>query len=350
MINILIVDDSDTEIALLKNLFDAERDFHVVGIAKNGKEALELTETLRPDVISMDLIMPVMSGIEAIRLIMWQRPTPIVVISSQVNSAVNDAAFLSLDAGALCVLDKPSYQTLLSESQRKRIVDTVRSMAEIKVVTRRFNVVQDVHASMVKMQPKMPIGKYEIVAIGTSIGGPQALRHILSQLPVDFPLPIVIVQHMTVGFIQGFTAWLNNNSKLHIKNAEDHEVLSPGTVYIAPDHVHFEIDRADKKLIAKLTKGEAVLGFCPSATVLFRSVAQVCGKNSIGILLTGMGSDGADGLLKIKQEKGHTLIQDAQSAVVFGMPGVAQSIGAADRVIALDDIAGYLQQITRVIS
>lgn len=352
MIKVLIVDDSITESAILKSIVESEHDMEVIGFAKNGKEAVSLTAKLKPDLITMDIHMPVMDGFEAMNLILRENPTPIVVISSKISEDILNMSFKALEAGALSVLEKPkNISSAEFEQSRKQIVETIRSMAGIKVFKRRYNT-QSISSTPqtevvkeLKKTAKLP--HFEILAIGTSVGGPQVLKKILIELPHDFPIPIVIVQHMTQGFITGFTKWLNDSTPLNVKEATKGEILEKATVYFAPDNFHFEIDREYGNLIAKLIKSPAVSGFCPSATVLLKSVAKTCGKNAIGMLLTGMGNDGALGLLDIKKMHGHTLIQDPKSTVVFGMGGVAQSLGAVDKVLELNDIANYLTNITK---
>jgi two-component system chemotaxis response regulator CheB len=346
MINILIVDDSPTETELLKALFEAEKDMRVIGCAKNGEEAIALTQRLKPDIITMDIIMPIKNGFEATRWIMSKQPTPIVVISSAANDKVLNTTFLALEAGALSVLEKPVGPNAAAfPMMSQRIIDTVRSMSQIKVIKRRFHIPLKKLSPVTQFEAKR--GQYEIIAIGVSVGGPQALKTIFSKLPAQFPIPIVVVQHMTSGFIQGFAHWLNKNCALTVKNAEHNEPLLGGTIYFAPDNHHLEIHRRQEKLIASLIKKDPVSGFCPSATVLLQSVAKVSGSQAIGILLTGMGNDGAQGLLELKQAKGHTLIQDKESAVVFGMAGVAESLNAVDKVVILDKLADYLIDITQ---
>ncbi len=342
MIKILIVDDSLTETMLLKSIFENEKDFEVVGIAKNGKDCLKKLKTLKPDIITMDILMPEMDGLETTRQIMSQFPIPIVIISSTISKESVSQTFDALDAGALAVLEKPE-QNKEFEKSRTRIIDIVRSMSEIHVIKRRF------FTKRKETKPILPLSLhhhvqpyYEIIAIAASVGGPQALKKILTALPRDFPLPIVIVQHMMHGFINGFTTWLNNTTHLVIKSAENHEILKGGTVYFAPDHHHMEVKHDQYNLRIKLQSGPPISGFRPSATVLFQSIAKECGENAIGIILTGMGNDGAEGLLEMKKAKGLTLIQDPESTVVFGMAGVAQSMGAVDKVIELDKIADYL--------
>lgn len=346
MIKILIVDDSETETAILKQIFGSEPDIEVIGCAKNGKEAVQLTKDLKPDLITMDIHMPVMDGLEATRIIMTQCPTPIVVISSNLQNQELRATYKALEAGALSVLEKPvNIASPQFEPARVRAINMIRSMAEIKVIKKRFST-ENVSAT----SSSTPNNRsYELLAIGTSIGGPQALKLILSNLPKDFPVPIVIVQHMTNGFISGFSKWLDKHVELHVKDAEDQEVLKAGTVYFAPDNYHLTVQRSKQHLIAALVNSDPVSGFCPSATVLFESVAKTCKKQGIGILLTGMGNDGAQGLLELKQAHGHTLIQDPESAVVFGMAGVAQSLGAVDKVVELSQMAKYLIHITGMV-
>jgi two-component system chemotaxis response regulator CheB len=342
MIKILIVDDSETEIALIKQIIAHDPSLNVVGVARNGKEAVEQTGLLKPDLITMDIQMPIMDGLEATRQIMSEHPTPIVVISSTVNNDSLNATYHILEAGALIALPKP--KNIFSpqfESERKNIISTLKSMAEIRVARRRIKPNVNVK-TFIPPSSSLKGSLFDLVVIGVSVGGPLALKTIFSQLPAEFPVPIVIVQHMAVGFLSGYVKWLDDISPLLVKEAENHEVLKKGTIYVAPDSHHFEVERMSGKLCVKLRKGDLVDGFCPSITVLMNSVALACNKYALGVLLTGMGSDGATGLLEIKNAGGHTIIQDRESAIVFGMAGVAQSLGAVDKVVPLDKMAEYL--------
>lgn len=348
MIKILIVDDSKAEAQLLKHLLESESDICVVECAKDGAEAVEMAGRLSPDLITMDLEMPIMDGHTATRLIMSQFPTPIVVISSKLNETSRDMTYLALEAGAVSVLAKPlnMHASANFEKFRLQLIDTVRSMSEIKVIKRRFRQSISDEKILINKSITHTPGSFEIVAIGTSIGGPQVLKNILSRFSSDFPVPIVVVQHMTQGFMTGFTHWLNTNLALHVKNVENNELLKKGSVYFAPDDFHFTVERTHKGLIAKLIQSEPVAGFCPSITVLLQSIAKTCQKKGIGILLTGMGSDGAQGLLELKKVGGHTLIQDKKSCVVFGMACVAESLGAVDKVIEINQMADYILKMT----
>jgi two-component system, chemotaxis family, protein-glutamate methylesterase/glutaminase len=347
MIKVLIVEDSDVVSFLLAAILSNESDFEVVGRAKNGLEAVKLNHELLPDVITMDIRMPVMDGFEATRMIMATNPVPIVVISSSVDNEELKITFRAIEEGALAVLEKPvGFSHPRFETNRGELVDTVRAMAEVKVIRRRFTekTVIDLLESAIKQEKRV----YEVVAIGCSTGGPQALKILIGSLPMGFPLPILIAQHMSDGFIAGLAGWLNSNTLLTVTVAEDHQALKPGTVYIAPDNYHLLVERSHNGLITLLSQEDDYInGFRPSATPLLKSVAQVCKGQGIGILLTGMGVDGADGLLTMRKAGSHTLVQDSDSAVVYGMPGAAIALGAVDQVVQLDKMASYLLTLAR---
>ena len=347
MITIMIVDDSPTDTAILRHIFESEPNLSVIACARNGREAVDLVPKLKPNVIAMDIQMPVMDGYEATDTIMRQWPTPIVMISSAISDSESEATFRSLESGALTVLPKPRSIGSNQYIQESRyLVDTIKSMAEIKVIKKRSIAV--VNANQPRVQPdKYAKTHYNIIAIGASVGGPQALRAVLSDLPADFPLPIVIVQHMTHGFMDGFTKWLDSHIYMRVKCAEAGELLLPGVIYFAPDGVHTVVDNCHNELYVKLIPDNKESYFCPSISVLMKSIASACGKHAIGVLLTGMGSDGAEGMLELKNKGAHTIIQDEKSSVVFGMAGVAKSLGAVDKTIDLVQIAKYLSEITK---
>ncbi len=346
MIKVLIVDKSKTEAELLKHVISSELDMEVIAWAKNSKEAIALASLLKPNLITMDISIPFQDCFESIRTIMMKAPTPIVAISSTVNDPKLNTTFLALEAGALSVIGKPvNVQDSTFETARKEIVSHLRSMADVKVVTIRPKKTLKLDNEI--LTEKNYCKNYDLVAIGSSVGGPQALKVILSSLPNDFPVPIVIVQHMTIGFIDGFCKWLNSHCSINVKCVENNEQLKAGNVYLAPDNYHFKIARSHTELVAHLQKSEAVSGFCPSINVMFHSIARTCANNTIAMLLTGMGSDGSQGLLEIKLNKGHTIIQNPESCVVFGMAGVAQSLGGVDSVVELDKISEYLVRMVK---
>jgi len=342
MIRILIVEDSIVVSMLLKAMLAAERDFEVVGHARNGKEGVALAQELKPDLITMDIRMPVMDGFEATCEIMSSNPIPIVVISSSVDAEELRITFRAIEMGALAVIEKPFGPKHPDYDRgRRNMIQTIRAMASVKVVrrNRKNDRVRPVDVCRHRAPLKRP---YELIAIGCSTGGPQVLKSILSALPAGFPLPIVIVQHISHGFVLGLASWLNSISPLEVKVVRHAEPLLPGTVYIAPDDRHLLVTRSGSGLHASLSDAPLVGQFRPSATPLLQSVATTCGEMAIGMLLSGMGDDGAVGLLALHQAKGHTLAQDQASSVVFGMPGSAIKLNAVDEVLGIDEIASYL--------
>lgn len=344
MIRILIAEDSKVIALLLSGILENEPDMKVIGIAEDGAKAIQMSRDLRPDLVTMDIHMPQVDGFAAIRVIMAENPVPIVVVSSPVSGAEKNVTFRALEEGAVAVIEKP--QTLSDsdfDRTRRQLVETVRAMAEVKVVKRRLDARRPAgRAGPCALQPR---GEYKVLAIGCSTGGPQVLLRILSALPADFPIPVVVVQHITHGFIDGLVAWLQGHTPLKIKLAEHGEPLRHSSIYFAPDDYHLLIAKSRNGLSARLESGEAVRGFIPSVDQLLHSIARSCSGQAIGILLTGMGDDGARGLLEMKRSGCHTLIQDEASSVVFGMGGSALALDAVDRIVELKEISGYLASL-----
>ena len=348
MIRILIAEDSNVVALLLKAIFAKESDMEVVGHARNGQEAVQMTQALRPDLITMDIRMPVLDGFAATREIMSSTVTPIVVISSRVDDEELRTTFRAIEEGALAVIEKPRGLGHPDfELIRNELVNTVRAMAEVKLVRRlprRRAISQDDIPDAVSSRQS---SSYELIALGCSTGGPQALHALLTGLPTSFPLPIAIVQHISPGFVGGMVTWLAGQSLLKVKLAEADEPLQPSTVYLAPDGHHLLVTRAGHELRASLNNGDAVSLFRTSATPFMRSVAKACGNKAIGGLLSGMGADGASGLLDVRNAGGHTFVQDPDSCVVAGMPRAAIAMNAVDKIISLANLALHLRQLTK---
>jgi len=344
MIRILITDDSDVIATILKTIFDAEPDFKVVGRASNGHEAVCLNNELKPDLITMDIRMPVMDGFEATRMIMSTIPAPIVVISSDINNEELSITFRALEEGALSVIEKPcGIQQPGFEKVRQDLVDNIRAMAEVKVVRRRRpKPNSDIFNPLTKKQSK----KYEIVALVSSTGGPQALAEVISSLPFAFPLPIVIVQHISPGFVGGLVSWLRGHTLLEVKLAENNMPIEASTIYLAPDNSHLKIVKRSGKLSAKLSNDPPINRFCPSGTALFDSLSELRAEKTIAGVLTGMGNDGATGLEKLHNKGAKTFAQDENSCIIFGMPSAAISMGCVDDVVPLSGIANYLKELS----
>lgn len=350
MIRVLIAEDSAVTREHLVYLLSQDPALQVVGTARNGLEAVEQAEHLKPDVILMDVHMPRMNGYEATRQIIERVPTPIVMVSASLSRDETAMAFEALKAGALTILDKPSgLEHPGHEETARRLVETVKLMAEVKVV-RRWPRRQGLGVGGRGLGQEEPIPrplapssrKIRLVAIGASTGGPAVVAEILRGLPADLAAPILVVQHIAPGFTTGLAEWLGQGTRLAVKLAELGEPVQPGTVYLAPDSTQMGITKEGR---IRLTKEPAEDNFCPSASYLFQSVAEAYGRSAVGVLLTGMGRDGAAGLRKLREAGGVTIAQDEETSVVFGMPGEAIRLGAAEYVLSPEQIVGLVRSL-----
>lgn len=341
MLRVVVVEDSPVARDLLVEILNGADDLTVVGEARNGEEGVQLVRELKPDVVTMDVQMPGMDGYEATREIMIVQPTPIVVISGSNDSPDAEKSMNSLQAGALTVIGKPSSPSSPDfETSARQVIETVRTMSRVKVVRQRRPRTSTPDAATVQTELPGSGSSARIVAIAASTGGPQTLHEILSLLPADFPLPIVCVQHISDGFTAGLVTWLNGLVSMRVQVATHGEVLTPGTVYFAPEQYHLEV-AANHTLV--LSDQPPVGGFRPAASVLFDSVARSYGPQAIAIILTGMGRDGVDGLKALKQCGVHIVAQDEESCVVFGMPKAAIEEGLVSAVLAPSAIAAGLR-------
>lgn len=332
MIRVLIVEDSPTLRMLLKTILESDPEIAVIGMAASGEEGVRQALALKPDLITMDVHLPGMDGFAATRRIMEERPTPIIIVSSSVDQHEVLTTFNAIQAGALEVLQKPtSINHPDFAALRERLLTTVKLMAEVKVIRRYRSPMTRRSAGELPRSGRA----FSLLAIGASTGGPAALNAILKELPAEFPLPVLIVQHMTTGFTAGLVAWLQLESRLRVKIAEDGEVLRRGTVYVAPDDTHLVV--AGRGVVG-LSKEPPVSHVRPSVTVLFESVARVYGPEAIGVLLTGMGDDGAAGLRAMRERGAATIAQDETTSAVYGMPKAAVELGAAEQVLPLPQI------------
>ena len=350
MIRVLVVEDSAVTREYLVYLLGQDPALQVVGTARDGLEAVAQAERLKPDVILMDVYMPRMNGFEATWQIMERIPTPIVIVSASLLRDEVAMTFEALKAGALTVAQKPIGPDHPDQAESVRqLVQTVKLMAEVKVV-RRWPRSRDQGAGLggerelaVPRSPTpipRPHSKIRLIAIGASTGGPQVVADILAGLPRDLGAPILVVQHIALGFTAGLAEWLGQGTHLAVKLAEAGEAVRNGTVYLAPEGSQMGITRDGW---IRLTKGSADDGFCPSASYLFESAAEAYGGAAIGILLTGMGRDGAAGLKRLRELGGVTIAQDEESCVIFGMPGEAIRLGAAQFVLPPQQISGAIR-------
>jgi two-component system chemotaxis response regulator CheB len=342
-IRVLVVDDSPTSRLLLVEILRADDEIEVVGQAADGLEAVEMVKRLRPDIVTMDVQMPRLDGFAATKRIMVETPTPILI-----TTGVDPRALaISLEAvrmGALAVQAKPGDPRAPGfDEEARELVRQVKAMSRVKVVRHHERALAQVPAT----DPWAATGPMdgvpvEVVAIAASTGGPAALHHILTALPADLPVPILLVQHLSRGFGHGFAEWLDKASPLRVKLAEQGEALRPGTVYVAGDDHHLCLSASRR---VHLSTAPAVGGFRPSGTVLFESVARAFGRRAVAVILTGMGRDGVDGLRAIRRVGGRTVAESEATAVVYGMPAAAVQAGLADFVLPLDQVGAAVASL-----
>lgn len=337
-ISVLVAEDSTTTRAFLVELLGSDPRLRVVGAVADGQAAIDFVSTNKADVILMDLYMPRMDGFEATRRIMETNPLPIVICSAVADPKAMDITFRSLEVGALACIEKPIGRHHADfEMMSARLLETVKLMAEVKVVRR---------SARVRPVPAVPVRaagsqtpEIKLIGIGASTGGPPVLQTILAELPKDFAAPVLIVQHIARGFLAGMADWLNQTTALTVQIASYGIVPMRGHVYLAPDDFHMGIDANGA---ISLTREPPSNGLRPSVSFLFRSLAHALGPNAIGVLLTGMGRDGADELKMMKDTGAVTIAQDRETSVVFGMPAEAIALGGATHVLPMDKIANAL--------
>lgn len=338
-VKVLIVDDSEVASRFLAHVIESDPKLKVIGFAKDGMEALEMLVTISPDVITMDISMPKLNGFDATRKIMQTHPIPIVIVSGLYTKNDIDAGFKAIDAGALAILSRPTGPLDPQyASMAKSLIDTIKVIAGIKLVTRKKEVISEKPSQAFK---GLRTDSIKAIGIGASLGGPPALEKILSVIPHSFPIPIFIVQHISQGFTQGLADWLKKTVSLEIEIPKHGQRLEPGHVYLAPDNNHMIIDIKGEIHLLPSTGKE----ICPSVNKLLNSMAQSFGKEAIGIILTGMGQDGAEGLLAMKRKGAVTIVQDPEECVMYSMPKAARDLGASDHSFSIEEISSFIQKI-----
>ncbi len=357
MIRCLVVDDSRTFRAILRTILSRAPGVEVVGEAADGHEAVRQVLALAPDVVTMDARMPGRDGLAAIDEIMRTRPTPIVVVSGETGADRQEMAFRALQLGAIEVLPKPRSDGAAFDRDAESIRMAVRAVAGLKLVTRHARWLAPAapgdapaHAVPIPARTPMPLPSGvlgllapRVLGIAASTGGPAALARILAALPGGYPLPILVVQHIAPGFERGFVHWLGAETPLAVRLAADGDALEPGTVLVGPDGEHLCVEQGRVRLDA----GPPVHGFRPSGTALFESLARAYGGGAAGLVLSGMGDDGAEGLALVRRAGGFTAAQGPKTSAIFGMPRVAIERGAAAVTLELDDVAPALVRLAR---
>jgi two-component system, chemotaxis family, protein-glutamate methylesterase/glutaminase len=347
-LKVLIADDSTVSRQLLTGVINSSADMQVVGEASSGRQAVKLACDLRPHVIVMDLTMPEMGGLEATREIMYLSPTPIVMVSASVNTRETDIAFEAINAGALTVMPKPVGPLHPHyHDEAAALLSTLRAMADVQVIHRWRRPDLPKSGALARTDVEIPrtITPPQLIAIVSSTGGPAALNDIIHALPGDYPLPIVVVQHIAVDFQPSLVEWLGSGTTLRVVTSSVGEQPQPGSVYIAPGDAHLLLTR-ERRFRLDRTPGRS--RYMASGDILLESVARTYGAHAAGVVLTGMGSDGAIGLRQMYEASAFTIAQDEATSVVYGMPREAVTVGAVRQVLPLPEIASALLDLARL--
>ena len=369
-IKILIVDDSIFMRKALETLLSGEPDMEIVGMAKNGLEAIEMAEQFKPDVITMDIEMPTMDGITALERIMKSNPTPVIMVSSLTKEGA-DATLKALDLGAVDFMTKDS-QSFGGADIEKGLKDKIRKFAKNKGLVRLLthaapsaatssqpfkipaatphihttNIATPfAHATHADGTTRVVVNKTgikKVVALGTSTGGPQSLQKVIPLLPADLGVPVVITQHMPPNFTQSLATRLNTLSKVEVVEAQGKEKLEPNVVYIAKGGFHLKFQKVGASVYTELSTEPSDVFNIPGVDIMVDSIAEIYGKECLGVIMTGMGSDGCKGLKNLKNMGGTIIAQNEPSCIVYGMPRAVVDAGIADEIVPLDEIAARI--------
>lgn len=334
-IKLLIVDDSAFMRRVISDIIGDTADIEVVGIARNGQDALEAIPRLKPDIITLDIEMPILNGIETLKVIKEKYDIPVIMLSSLTGT---DVTIEALQVGAIDFIEKPKNLKVDLNDFRRELESKIKSVACKDSSCREF-----IERKTTNHETKIN-RKIKAVVIAASTGGPKALVYLISQIPKDINIPIFIVQHMPKGFTTSFAARLDKESKVKVVEAKDGMLIQNGTVYIAPGDYHMTLER-DK---ISLNTQDKIHGVRPAADYLFESATKHYGDKLLGIILTGMGRDGSQGMVAIKEHGGYNIAQSEESCVVYGMPGSAVEKGAVDEIMNLEDISINLNKLIKV--
>lgn len=353
-IKVLVVDDSAFMRKVIADMISSDDDMEVVGVARNGEEALEMIVSRKPDVVTMDVEMPKMDGLTALKQIMEVSPMPVIMLSSlTTNGAVE--TLKALDYGAFDFITKPTSLIKVSTPEvREELLTKIKIASRTKVykpsvTPRQPRPVLTTTKESFKSNASQGKTKFKkLIAIGTSTGGPRALQDVIPFIPRDIDASILIVQHMPPGFTKSLADRLDSMSQIHVKEAEDGDVMQAGVAYLAPGDSHIKVSKQAGQFVIKLDNGDRVSGHKPSVDAMMYSIASLNDRNVIGVIMTGMGADGADGMSKVKANRGFVIAQDEESCVVFGMPKSTIKLGVVDKVVSLTNIANEIVKAMEV--
>ncbi|MBB5354865.1 two-component system chemotaxis response regulator CheB [Anoxybacillus mongoliensis] len=348
---VLVVDDSAFMRKLISDFLSEHPRLHVVGTARDGQEALQKIEQLHPDVVTLDVEMPVMNGLETLKHIMQNRPLPVIMISSTTTEGAENT-ILALQYGAVDFIAKPSGAISLDLYKIKdKMIEKVllASEANLRTVKTKQKMSMLPQKQYSKIEVSNASGKRKIIAIGTSTGGPRALQHVLTKFPATIDAPILVVQHMPKGFTKSLATRLDSLCHIRVKEAEDGEIIQKGTAYIAPGGKHLHVKRVGMSLAIHLDEAAPRNGHRPSVDVMFESLSALTDYEKIAVIMTGMGSDGTAGLKQLKSSgKTFVIAESAESSVVFGMPKSAIAANVVDEIVHVDDIAEAVMKHVQV--
>jgi two-component system chemotaxis response regulator CheB len=345
---VLVVDDSPLCRQLIIDAITTDPDIEVVGQAEDGEQAIKKVAELKPQVVTMDVDMPVLDGLSACERIMSETPTPILVLTADPRNQAPELTHRALAAGALALQVKPALD---AGPEAWNLAREVKLLATVKVIRHLRGVKKPNAGAFVPApaaasapEPAMSASPVGLVVLASSTGGPQVVHKLVSDLPADFPAPVVVVQHINAAFADSLVGWLGTSAKLKVRAAKDGDLLTPGTVLIATSGFHLTIPSRGRVAVQP---GEPRDGHLPSATLLLESAAKSYGKRTVGVILTGMGNDGVDGMAAIRAAGGKTIAQSQESCVVFGMPGAAIGRGVVDYIVHGDDVGKALLRLAR---
>jgi two-component system chemotaxis response regulator CheB len=341
VIKVVVVDDSAFMRKAISTMLGKDSDIEVVATARNGQEGLEAIRTHDPDVVTMDIEMPVMDGLTALRHVMMEMPRPVLMVSSLTTEGA-EATLKAMELGAVDFIPKQLSKVSLDIIKIEQdLIDRVKTVARRKMRHAPTRSVARAKVAPVSARPAVRKGsvKRDVVAIGVSTGGPPAVQKVLSALPADFPASIVIAQHMPAAFTGPFAKRLDNVSNISVKEAEPGDVLKPGHAFVAPGGKHIVLDQKVSRIDVVVTPEPKEALYKPSANVLISSVAQAVGRRGLGVILTGMGNDGMEGIRELKEKGGRALAQSDATCVVYGMPKAIVDAGLDDEIVDIDGMA-----------
>ncbi|HEX7575239.1 MAG TPA: chemotaxis response regulator protein-glutamate methylesterase [Candidatus Methanoperedens sp.] len=347
-IKVLVVDDSAFMRKIISNILAGSPEIELMGTAKNGQEAIEKVTHLRPDVVTMDIEMPVLDGLQALGYIMSECPTRVIMLTGA-ESEHGDMTMTAFQYGAIDFIQKPSGNISLDmEKIRNDLIKKVIAAARVEV--HKLGFIEEKVIKKEKIVSPVRTRVKKIIIIGSSTGGPRALQQVIPLLPSNLQAPVLVVQHMPAGFTKSLAERLNSQSMMRVREAVEGEIIKPGTVLIAPGDFHMTVrqQKIDGELceVIALTKGDKVQGVRPSVDVLLESAAGIYKENSVGVILTGMGSDGSDGIKKLKLAGGKVIAEDESTCVVYGMPRSVIEQNLADHVLPIHKIAHSIEEIS----